>query len=1310
MICDKIFRAGAAALSVCGCLPALSAASAPTGLVGRQSQNEGIAAYRTERRIAVDGDLRDWDLSGAVWSFSDIDLRDEYSVRTAAAWDGDALYLAFDWQDPLPLNSLVNPKFEPSLGWAADAVQLRIKAGRQVSWVTAWCHKGETSAVDWVYWKDPSRPRDIEPSVLRQAPNGSPLGDGIESVWKAKSAGGGFVHELRIPWRLIWRGDASASAGDSVKCGMEFMWGDSTGRKTVHRYVDNMAKGCMQRVFFWEAVSAWGDIRLVRKPVRNPCTYRAPPVRPRGRAKVRVKVPDAAREFSIAVEDASGRRVRNLAGAFAVADYLTDNGEVEVAWDGLDDFRRPVAPGEYFVSTVTTEGLTPRYSFSLYNPGTPPWPTRDGKGAWGADHTCPEFLDSNRKYTFIGSRSPEGGHGVWAVGSDGRKAWGVNLGVSAMAANCKYVYAIHNYQFITDDDRLLRLSAEDGDYRPFVESGKEKPLPVQLKDMLPDGARVASMAADDQRIALGLTNGDVLLLDAETATPEARLRLDADYVRMEGCYGVIREFTVPVFRMPLALADGKLAFCRGGRIVVRNLDSGVETQLGDCAGQVSALAFARDGSLLVADHGDDMQVKRVDASGRVLRMFGKRGGRPRQGAFDPDGVREMSAACESPQGEIFIAEYSDLPRRVSVWAPDGRRIRDYVGNTSYSGTGSFMHDSDPGKAYVGPVELSVDAAARTSRVTRILWNPPHDGRLTYRPSPVANAFGHIFRSSASGKERNYYFIPPYMNGRGSFVVLMETVDGLFRPVASIGTVGNLQGTIVRAGKVSGPCTGEFADCYAYDGIIWNDGNGDGCVQRSECLVKRAKVRRPFDAHGGGVPSLPLDAGWGQRMDPADLSFYASTRDGRFWRIKPVAFTDAGAPVFGDASFTEIPGVRAEEASPVPGEDLVVLFAKTDGGTAIAGMRKSSGEIVWRYPNPYPGVHASHGAPMPLPGMVIGPLKVAGYAQTRGDAGNTFLLRGNLGTDYVFTTDGMYLGSLFRDARLPARPLPKTEAEFRRISAMAFSPGEEQFNGWYGNGADGEPMTTLAMAREAVTVFRIEGLDKVRRLPKTRIALAAEDIMPPEEKVAEAKRAAIRRGGLEGAQTFRIGRDGQPESAECRLAWDGEMLMAEFKVDGDASPWMNGGREFQKLFKTGDAVDLCIADCRLLAAQFRGSPVLVLMRRQAVPESVASPFIYDSPVATVKFDEVRIIEAAKIGTERRADGYTVRYRVPWREIGVKPRSELKGDAGIILSDSEGTKNVARVYWSSRNTNLVSDLPGEAELSAGEWGTFMLEGAE
>ena len=64
-------------------------------MLGRQTQNEGFFAVPAKSPVKVDGTLDEWDLSGQIWSYADSSVRDSFSVKTAAMWDADNLYLSF---------------------------------------------------------------------------------------------------------------------------------------------------------------------------------------------------------------------------------------------------------------------------------------------------------------------------------------------------------------------------------------------------------------------------------------------------------------------------------------------------------------------------------------------------------------------------------------------------------------------------------------------------------------------------------------------------------------------------------------------------------------------------------------------------------------------------------------------------------------------------------------------------------------------------------------------------------------------------------------------------------------------------------------------------------------------------------------------------------------------------------------------------------------------------------------------------------------------------------------------------------------
>jgi hypothetical protein len=124
---------------------------------------------------------------------------------------------------------------------------------------------------------------------------------------------------------------------------------------------------------------------------------------------------------------------------------------------------------------------------------------------------------------------------------------------------------------------------------------------------------------------------------------------------------------------------------------------------------------------------------------------------------------------------------------------------------------------------------------------------------------------------------------------------------------------------------------------------------------------------------------------------------------------------------------------------------------------------------------------------------------------------------------------------------------------------------------------------------------------------------------------------------------------------------------------------------------------------------QGRPIAILYRK-TVPGTPASERVpFSSPWRTVFFDQVKPAPTVRLATGTIAGGYFVEAAIPWRLLGVQPRSGLKlrGDVGALFADSGGTTTVSRRYWSNKATGLVNDIPGEANLTPGLWGTFVLQ---
>ncbi|MEI7733154.1 MAG: hypothetical protein WCO56_26515 [Verrucomicrobiota bacterium] len=1304
-------------LAVLAGLPARAAEN----MIGRQSQNEGLRVLPVPGKVTIDGDLRDWDWSGRIWCFVDTSVRSRYSVEFAGMWDAEYLYLAAKWKDPMPMFNMIDPAFNPNEGWKADACQMRVLTDRPL-WITTWYYTGKKQPVmHFAYWKDPTNERLGQDTILLTAPeNGTQLGQAVELAYRMDDDGRGFAQEMKIPWKLLFRTVPEIRPDLVMRLGLEFMWGDATGKTwPVHRYADNMQPGATSREFFWSARKDWGDARLMAQGHVPERQYVSDGGRVEGTVPVRVTIPKDAARFTVVLDDPNGRRVRTLAADCDPADYAVRSREsgatrtVEVNWDCLNDFGRLVTPGNYQVRGLTHRGLGAQYEMCFYNPGTPPWQTKDGSGAWGADHTGPNNVTAAGDWMIITCPVVEGGSGIWGIDPDGRKRWGEKRGAGKVTADATYVYA-YVVSWYTKET-ICRFRVTDGSTQPFILDGKPRTFDLPLTEILgqPEPGKVTGMAVHGGQLVLALSSGKLVVLDAASAA-------------------VLKQFEVADPSEIAFGTDGTLYGLSGGKVHQIHCDSGTLTPIATPkVDKAVALSVDREGNIVLADAGPDSQVKVFSPKGKLVYACGKKGGRPIRGAYDEQAMMRMSSVSVDSRGRVWVVENWSYPRRVSVWERSGKLIRDYLGNTGYAGVGCYLHEQDPTLAYCGPIEFQLDKTNRTWKISRILWVPDPEKGESFTLATGGNALPQRFRSAASGQPREYLYAHDTANEGTGHVIFMER-KGRWQPVAALCLVGHLSGRLSHHGEVLEEPSGEMAGLDPYDVCLWNDTNRDGKVQRGECAIIRAQLA---PGNKRSQPGLRLGNGWGGRLGE-DMSIYT---DG-LARYQPLGFTDDGAPIYGlDGRFPLSQRLAGADLVPVPGEERLVFFAggSRDVPGVLAGLDLRSGQVQWDYPNPYHSVHGSHRAPMPKPGLLIGPLKTCGVAHVDDTIGNVFLIRGNLGQDFLFTTDGLFVGAMFQDGRLPGDSLPEREAALLNLPMEGFTEGGEPFNGWFGRQSDGKIRLTTGMAREAGMILQVRGLETIRRFTGGTVALNQPAILKADKENTERAKAAAQTRQytiiaapagkpMEGKSDFwkevpalNVGREGQPDRAAVKLAYDAENLYVQFDVQ-DSSPWRNEGRDFARLFKTGDAVDLQFSaragvkphrepeagDVRVLIAPGQNQPLAVLM----VPVDKAAPAnarkAYTSPVGTKKFDRVEPLATARVSVKVEGARYRIEAVLPWRALGLSPQPgmTIRGDVGFISSDAQGMLNVARTYWANPNTNLVNDEPLEAWIYPDTWGEF------
>jgi len=195
--------------------------------------------------------------------------------------------------------------------------------------------------------------------------------------------------------------------------------------------------------------------------------------------------------------------------------------------------------------------------------------------------------------------------------------------------------------------QLLRLNAQDGKFVPFVRDGKELPMPLPFNELLGLAAPADGKPAAPPKVrALGAANGMIVLLTEDNrlwlldATTAAVIRQTV--LELTG-FGDSYPFAfdgqqVWFFRKHelarVRVADLKTQADPGAKAVVVPLSKPVESP--------GAIAVDDAGHVYISDLGADLQVKQFDPDGRLVKSFGKQGGRARQGVFDPSGLRYMA--------------------------------------------------------------------------------------------------------------------------------------------------------------------------------------------------------------------------------------------------------------------------------------------------------------------------------------------------------------------------------------------------------------------------------------------------------------------------------------------------------------------------------------------------------------------------------------------------------------------------------------------------------------------------------------------
>jgi hypothetical protein len=1021
---------------------------------------------------------------------------------------------------------------------------------------------------------------------------------------------------------------------------------------------------------------------------------------------------------TLVVEDADGNRVQNL-----VFDHPVQPGDNIIYWDG-SSLTGLAAAGSYKIRGIFHEGITPHLQYSLYSPGTPPWPTADGTGAWLADHGAPAsalFLPDGSPWPakdtkpviLLGADTGEAGNPLMWVNLDGRKLGGSKIaGWNGGIALARDIGSTPNPAYVAYTVFVGNPSQKVGGSKTgtlvvyaITPTGVQPLTKIEAGQQMRDGYReLAGLAAD---------NG--LLLVSDVAASEIFA------IDVRGGGQVAPFATIPIDKLGgIAFEpDGRLLVASGGAIKrydVVNDWANLNLTGGDVVVAASNLQspkqiIEQDNEIYVTDWGTSHQVKVFDAqSGKLVRTIGKPGG-PQIGDYDEQRMAHPMGMCIDSKGVLWVAEDDFLPKRISRWdAKTGAFINAWYGPTQYGG-GGFVDPADLTRAYYpslgnmggyGLLEFKVDLATGQSKMTGVRYrfpDPLNDTILDSTDYPTKPIFfptdmippgshGGIAPGQTFYFKGHQYFTDSY-NGywyvQTSRSTLWILENGVCRPIACAGFVGRvdhrwstLNDPAVIAKIPPGPPDNIF--------YVWTDRHHDHAfhpedIEFSQLTTTTGPVGTIFQPDLSILSSAPFQL-LSKDVDANGVPDYDLSQ------IKPLSET--------------------------PGKGDVAM---SPDGWLVTGMTGyKDGQPRWTL-----ATRDHKGTPPTGPGDLETPDRMLGYPvkSAQGEAGYLVARYSYMGEIYIYSTDGILVTTLGADVRSkPVWPYPEEKLGMA-ITDLSFD--SEQFWPFMFGLNDGN--VYLSAGKWHASIVRLDGLDKVRRIDLGKLdvtdQMMADAAAARDQKVKDdAKLDQISAPSIQANVDGDLGEwpaDGWAPitpTSSFQVGLSGDKLVVAYRTD-QKQLLLNSTSEFPYAFAQGGGLDLMLrtsgvnkdinplpGDLRLFVTMKNGQPLAVLYR-QKTADGQGTPQTFASPVGQVTFDDVEDVSA---NVEVAQSGSNYEFSVPLAVLGLNnPQGKtFQGDVGMVLSD--GAHARARIYWHDKADSMTSDLPSEARLNPGEWGRF------
>ena len=1237
-----------------------------------QAQNENgrgrhkqIYVVPAPGAVVIDGKFDDWDLSGQIEMFVVEQTRAMQSAKFALMHDEQALYVSGDVNDPTPMMNRHDPQVAPDKAWDADSCQFRLTvdpaAGYPIN-ENGYDYTGgkvdtRDDIVHLLLWNY----TDLEQANLQMhvgmsfrvpQPEWIPKGLVPQGLFTGKyikrEDGSGYRFEYRIPWSVLGA-KRPLRGGDTVAGTVQFNWsrpdGLKTGGQSAWAY-DIMGKPG----FAFQSTACWGKMIFSETGdiPRELVTAGVPPEPPMPLEFAYTLPQDS--ETTVQLFDKNGRSMRII-----VPQQARLAGKNVERWDGLDSDGNVLPAGEYSWKGIYHNPITARYRFSVHNSGTPPYPTDDNKGGWGADHGYPADVWALKDGMLLSWDSCEFGWGIIRTDLYGKKLWGSKHIARHMASDGSKIFIAGGHGF-TPSLNVIMIDVKDTRPARF-ENG------------------VASIAAppggdNNTNEVTGLVYHNGLLYIAY-----AKRNLVAVFETTSG--DLKAQWNVPAPGRMAMRPDGSLAVISDEKIVSVK-DGNVSPWIATNIDGPISIAVAADGVAYVANRGAMQNVSVFTADGRYLRSIGTPGGRPAIGKYDKEGLYMAGGMTLDAQGRLWVAETTDSPKRFSVWdVATGANLKEFFGGSGYFAYGN-IDPNRPNEILAHNVLWEIDWKNYTSKPLTTVWRQT-DPNMAPPVGPEGYVNVARMMTAANGRQ--------YMWGANYRMSLLLRRDGdVFKPFAAIMRVEDRKSAYYRSTGIA--LVDSDAARYPVGHYFWQDENDDQIVQPAELL------RLPKDFERNTNDFIWLDK---------DLKVQLTT--GQI--LRPVRIEDNGQPRY-DITIAEKAKVDGSHYYYLK-DDEGRMYTK---GGSLSGY-SADGARLWYYPNMINWPNALN-LPMVKAGRLwgmTGSMGVAGdFIAQQTYYGPNHIFRNDGQYVAAVLSDGRGGSQGAYDGQPEGQGGTFVKLSIDGTERYFIIHGGQDTRIWEVLGLD-----TIQDLPGGVYVHTPEMVEKTKQAQaayaaalkgEKRLVIAqgkqALDTAAPVGKTLEdgrnfATRMAYDADNLYVRYDVRTPSTLLNASPEPSLIFKGgNLLDIQLATDATADP-----------ARKTPAPD----DLRLLVTR-QGEKTVAVLFRPKIKGFNGEPIVLTSPTGKESFDSIEVLDDIQLEYSKTDEGFTATVTIPLKRLGLTlaPGQKLKADLGYIFGNAEGTRTTIRAYVFNHDgfsANVVDDIPNESRLEPAEWGEATVE---